>query len=324
MLVKAKNSIAMLTNTDPKRGVVALDKQSAAQDYERRGRADEQCVGVDAERLYESLFDRVGDGCRSGGVGRGAFAGLVAEQSALDAQSQSHTDRSARGLVEAECIFYDQAKYLRYAAYVDDDDHKGQRHIGHGHNRHHELAEARDAADPSEYDGQSHNGQQDARQLARNGEAFIEGARDGIGLHGIEREAECQDEKHGKCHGPPPAADPFGYVVGRPSAKGAFATDLIELCERRLYEGARRSEQSYHPHPEYGSRAAESYRRGHSGKVAGAYTRGYGYGKGLKRADRRVIAAMMGAGGPSAGAYELPEHFADHAELYSPRGHGEI
>ena len=121
--------------------------------------------------------------------------------------------------MESEGVFDDQAEYLRDAAYVDDDDHDSQHYVGHGHHRHHDLAEARYAADASEYDDQRESRQQDAHPLAGECVAFFEGTRYGVGLHGVECESECEDDQHCERHGPPPAADAFGDIVGRSAAE---------------------------------------------------------------------------------------------------------
>ena len=62
---------------------------AGAEAHEGCGSAEEERVDVDGEHLHEALLDRVRDVGGSGGVRRGADAGLVGVEAALDAVDQA-------------------------------------------------------------------------------------------------------------------------------------------------------------------------------------------------------------------------------------------
>ena len=137
--------------------VMPLGVHSAAQDDESCGTTHDECVGIHAKSLYQSLLHGMGHrggGCR---VGRGTFAGLVAEKSSLDAHHHSRADSAAHGRIKAECVADYQTEYLGYAAYIHHHNDKSQQYIGYGHDGDHEFAKPRHSLHSAPYDHKGHS-----------------------------------------------------------------------------------------------------------------------------------------------------------------------
>ncbi|MNM88931.1 hypothetical protein D3C81_1011540 [compost metagenome] len=289
------------------------------QDDGRGSGADQQRIDEHPGHLHITLRRRVRRirrrRCRR--VGRRAHARFVGEQPALEAIEDRRTNAAGRSLVQAEGTLHDQRQHARQLVEIDQDDADRHQQVGHRHERHRQLGEARDRAQATEDDQCGEDHQSDAAQPGLHTERALHGAGNSIGLYRIEDEAEGQDQEQRKQHSHPARTQPLLHVIGRPATELAiFVTDLEQLRQGRLDEAGGHSHQGDHPHPEHRARPAEGDGHRDPGHIAGADPCRQRSAERLKRGN----AGLVGI----ATALQHAEGMAEMEELDQTETDGEV
>nr|DAL56230.1 MAG TPA_asm: hypothetical protein [Caudoviricetes sp.] len=291
---------------------------AAEEDDEGRAGADEQRVGEDTEGLDQPLLHRMRDVGRGGDVRGRTHAGLVAEQTALDALHERRASRSAQDRTPAEGLGEDQPEHLGQPADVEQDDAQGQQDVAQGHDRDDHAADPGDAVDAAEDDEERERGEPDADPVRIEPEGPLPCGADRVALHRVEGKPERYGDQHGEQHAHPPFSEPVLHIVGRAADVGVAAAAFVELRKGRFDEGARGPHEGDDPHPEDRSGTADDDRRGHAGQVARADAAGQRYGEGLERGD-----VALAPGCASRRLAQHADHLAQHAELHAACPQGE-
>ncbi|MNY44155.1 hypothetical protein D3C86_1791590 [compost metagenome] len=132
---------------------------------------------------------------RGRGVGRRAHARLVGEQAALEAVEDRRAQTAGRRLLEAEGAFHDGRQHTGQLAEVHQDHRHGHQQVGHRHERHRQLGEARDGTQAAEDDQPGKQHHCHPGDPGVDTEGALHGAADGVGLHRVEHEAEGDDQE---------------------------------------------------------------------------------------------------------------------------------
>ena len=255
---------------------------AADEDDEGGAGADDEGVAEDADGLYLTLLDGVGD--ISGGcyVGGGAHAGFVAVETAADALLDGSAYAARKPLFPAEGVGDDEAEDAGKLGDVHGDDDEGKGNVAQGHDGDDDAADAGDALDAAEDDDGGEQGEHGAHVGGGESEGFFKGLADGVALHGVEGEAEGEDEQDGEERTHPGLLETDAHVVRRTADEGLFAFYLVELGEGGFHKGAACAQESDEPHPEDGTGTAHGDGYGYAGEVAGAHAACDGDGKGLE------------------------------------------
>src|SRR3990167_2689128 len=221
------------------------------------GQQDDQCGaaahddGVDkhAERLHDALGYRVLDLGNGGDVRRTAQTRFVGEQAALDAHDDGRADAAGKG-------------------------------------RYQPVGELGDALDAAEDDQAHYHGQNRAADKGRQAEGVMHRAGHGVGLHGVEAEAEGHQQQDRHDDAQPALTEAVLDVEGRAATVGAvcFAA-LVQLGQGALEVAGGHADQRHNPHPEDRAGAAEHDRHRDTGDIAGTDATGYGKHQRLERAE---------------------------------------
>ncbi|MNC18370.1 hypothetical protein D3C75_662690 [compost metagenome] len=254
-----------------------------------------------------------------GGIGGRTHTGFVGEETALDAVDHRLGDGVTHGtgtrLLDTEGRLDDENKDPGQLADVHG--HHEQRHqdVGQRHEGHHQLGEAGYATDAAEDDEAGQHHQCQAADPVRDAEGDVHGQADGVGLHRIEHQTECQQQTEGEDHPHPAHAEPTLHVVGGTTTVVAvFILDLVELGQGTLDEGGGHADEGDQPHPEDGTRPPQIDGDGHTGQVAGAHTGSQAGTQGLEGGDAGTVGF--------AAIAQYREHVAEVTDLDKPQAEG--
>ena len=288
-------------------------ENTCQQDHDGSGGADQDGVDEHAEGLHEALRGRVvgvrrGDG---GDVGGRAHAGLVGKKTALDAIEHG-ADHTAHGRLKPQGAFDDLGQDGGDFGDVDGHDGYGREQISAGHEGHQDLrhlGHLLDAADDHEC---CEDGEGKADPQLGNTEGALHRVGDGVGLDGVEDQAEGQDETDREHHAGPARLQAMGQVEGGAAAEVAVhVADLVELGQRALGVAGGHAQQGHHPHPEDRTGPAQVQGHRHTGQVAGANSRRQAGAQGLERRDA--------AGGRTGALQDQAKKLGEVTELQKPQ-----
>ena len=250
-------------------------------------------------------------GCGRGNVGCRAHTGFVGEQAAFDAiqhGSGNGACRAAGGLFQAKGTFYDQRQNARDFGNVHGHHAQRQEYVGAGHERHDKLSEANDLAQTAKDDnaGKSRDDHADT-QLGRT-KGALHGIGNGVGLYGVENQAEGDNQADRENGRGPGRFQAFGNVHRRASPVLALAVaNLVQLGQSAFSVTGGHTDEGYHPHPENGTGTAQVQGNRNPGKVTGTHPGGQAGAQGLERRNPVYVAFP----GTTDGA----DHFAEIDEL---------
>ncbi len=257
------------------------------------------------------------------GVGRGAHASFVGEETALRALRERRFQRVAEAAADdglrLEGIPENHAERCGDIADADNEHDARAREEDRRHDRHDLFRNGGKTAHAAEEDGAAENDERNADDPCRHAERSLKRGADGVGLHHAAHEAERKDDGDGE-----EAREELSEAAlkGRRDVIDRAAVDravLVDLPggqrERRLGINGGHAEKGDDPHPEDGAGAAGQYSAGRADDVAGADLRGDGGGERLKGAH----AAFM----LLAAEREIAEHaahpLAEAAHLHKAR-----
>ena len=250
----------------------------------RRAGADDDGVNQHAEGLHETHLRGMIAVCRGGRAGRGAGAGLIGEQAALDAVHQHGAEAAGDHLAQAECLGKDAGKDGGQQRRVPDEEENGEEEIRARHDRHHDIQHA-DSGVLAKDDHRGNGNQHDGGIQRGNGEGVFK--RGGHGIADDLADAAPADQAgNGEEHGEDGLAQlPFAPALGkrmdiqrRAAAVAAVKRVVlfVKVGERRLDEGGGGADQRRHPHPEDRARAAGGDGGDDADQIAHAHARGGG------------------------------------------------
>ena len=252
-----------------------------------------------------------------GHVRRAAEARFVGEQAALDAHQDGRADAAGEGRFQAKGALDDQRQGRRHFGNVHADHHQRHADVGEGHDRYQYVGHAGDALDAAEDDQADHRHQGEAAEVGGQAEGVVQRGGHGVGLHGVEAEAEGHQQQDREDDGQPAQAQAVLDVEGRTATVAAIRlTALEQLRQRALEVAGGHAQQGDQPHPEHRAWAAEHDGHGHAGDVAGTHAAGHRQHQGLERAELTGF-ALEGFG-------EDAEHVAEVAELHEAGANREI
>ena len=238
--------------------------------------ADQQGVNVDRDDLGKSLLGGVRDRRGGTGVGSGAHACLIGEESSLDAEHHAGSGKSSENCLEIKSICQDDPQHRGNAGDIGDDDKDTDQNIETGHDRHqdrgnladdvthkedHQCAERQDDAD--------HSRQDTGRKILH---IDIKGRDDIVGLQPVEAEGKCGNQGDGKNDAQPARMEGALDIVGGSALEGIALFLFINLGKCTLDECGCRTKNRHEPHPEGRSGTAQNDGGGNAGHVARADT----------------------------------------------------
>ena len=212
-------------------------------DHHSRAGADEQRIDVHGQALHEALLHRMRHAGGGGGVRGRAHAGLIGEQTALDAEHNHRAGKAARDGLEVESRLEDGAEHGRQLADVGDRGPQRNENVGDSHDGHDDGGDDGDALRAAENDESGEHDEHDAHADRRAvggvvGDVVLERRSHVERLQAVEAEGEAQDERPGEDDAEPALPQALLNVVGRTAAELAFlAANLVDLRERGLDEG---------------------------------------------------------------------------------------
>lgn len=157
--------------------------------------ADEQRVGEDAQRLYQSLLDGMRHAGNAGCAGSRSLTGLIGEQAALDAIHHRRTKCATGKLLQAKGIGEDDGEDMWYQPEIHEDDDQGQHHIENGHHGHNDTGHFGDATDAAKDAERGQHDEDETHDERRHAKGFVSGGTDGVALYGDVSHAERHRDK---------------------------------------------------------------------------------------------------------------------------------
>ena len=260
----------------------------------------------------------------SGGAGRGAGAGLVGEQAALDAVHQHRAKAAGSHLPQAERLGKDAPEDVGQQRRILEDEEDGEEEVRAGHDGHQHV-EHLDGRIFAQHDDRSDGDQQDGGVQRRDAEGVLEGGGHGVADHladAAPADEAGRREAHGEHRAPElPAAPSFrqGVQIAGGTAAGAAVERvqlLVQVGQRGLDERGGRAEQRRHPHPEHRARAAGGDRRDDADQIAHAHARGGGDDERLHAGEGGMAARPLFHGNP--------RHCGQQAHGQKARAEGEV
>ena len=261
-------------------------------------------------------------------IGSTALARLIAEKSALDTLHHCHTHSTSHGRVDAERLPHDEGEHRGYLREVEHDDHKCQQGVAHGHDRHHDARETRDAFHATKDDDQGGQRKHSAYPTAVERKGVGKSITESIALHNLVGHAKGDSDKHCKENAHPLAVKSILHVVGRTSEEGVRATPFVQLRQGSLNESRSGTEESHHPHPKHSTWTAYKDGRRHTRQIARPHTAGQRDCKGLKRAYLAPftllarLSRFLITTTEDRLAHHDAKHVAPQAELHSVNPYG--
>ena len=254
------------------------------------------------------------------GVGGGAHAGLVGEQSTLGALADGLLQRIAEAAANdglgLKGILKDHGNGIRDVLGPHHQHHQGPAQENGCHDGDDLLGDRGQALHTAHEDEAADHHQHDAHDPGGHAEGGLESGADGVGLHHAAHEAQGQDDGHGKEAGQEfaeAALERGGDVVHRAAAVGAVRVLLAGLDgQGGLRIDGRHAKEGDDPHPEDGAGAAgqDGARAAHD--VAGAHLGGNGGGQGLEGAHPVLLLPAP----EGQVAEHLPHPLAEAAHLH--------
>lgn len=279
-------------------------------DDESRSRADEPGIDVDAEGLYKTLLDRMGDIGRSGSVRYRTFTGLIGEQAALDTCEDGRAEAATDGSLRGEGIVENQGEHIRHHADVDDDDSDGRQDVETSHDRYEELGEFRDTRDAAENDKGCEHAEDGGRDDRLDAKGALDRQSNRVGLYRVVDKAEGHGNQDGEELGYARLLERILDVVSRAAVEGVVAPgQLIDLGQRAFDEARGTADEGDDPHPEDGTRTAGNDCDSHTSNVADTDTRRCADAEGLEGADGFAFRLLADPFRQQA------DHLRQHAQL---------
>ncbi len=268
---------------------------AGAHAHECRRTAHNDRIKEYGQYLHEALLCRMADLCGGGGIRRGADAGLVAEQAALDAVHHAGTAETAEDRLEVKCLREDCCKHRRQGCDIQHDDDQGYQYIGSAHHRHQKACGLDDTGAAADQAVADDHCQQQADDPGTGGLIVETVAREGglqvVRCQHIEADAVGQDQEHGEHHCQRTIAHCCLNIVSRTAVAALRSAFLIDLRKGTLHECGGTADDRDEPHPEHGAEAAQAQRRGHAHDIARSHT---GCGGDHERLEGRYALAVLG------------------------------
>ena len=273
--------------------------------HEAGDKAHDDGVPEGARHGNKRLTCGVLRGCRSGDERRGAHAGLVGEDAALEAELQSECHRRADSTAGSACgserAFDDLTDRFAEVLTVDADDNQAAHHIEERHNGDKLLAHPGNGLDAAQDDdGDEHHDDRAHKPL-----------RDGLAVD--ERSVVESVGERVRLRGSADAESGQRREQGEQDSENATKLLVLEAALKRIHRAAEHlagvvlhavlhadedlgvlggnAQDARNPHPEDGARAAEQKARAHADNVAGADRGSKSRGQ---RAELSDVAACVG------------------------------
>ena len=269
----------------------------AGKAHQRRGRADEERVDEDGERLHESLLYEVRDASAGARVRGGTHTRFVGVEAALDTVHDAASGESAESGVEREGALEDGGEHGGHVRDVVDDDAERHDHVDGTHDGDEVARNGGDLLGTApDADGEE-DGEDDADDDGRG--TFVveavarEGVLDVVGGEEVVAD-DVGDEHEGREEDAEPAHTEGRLDVVRGTAvgmSGHVVVALVDLRERRFHECGGCADNRDEPHPENGAGTAEADGRRDADDVAGTHAGG---GRDHQGAERRNPVGVQG------------------------------
>ncbi len=208
----------------------------------------------------------------------GAHARLIGKQPSCNAETHRLPDRKARyrtadspGRKSAD---EDGSQSSRNSAEIQNQENHAADKVERRHNRNHLLREGGDSPDAAdENKGRNHRHKNTDHHLV-DAERGVKRIADGIGLHHVAHDAECENDGNRKKAGkklPEAALERLRDVIDRAADHMSLVVSCLRhLCKRRLAVNGRHAEEGRQPHPEDRTGAAADKRRRAACNIAGS------------------------------------------------------
>ncbi len=285
----------------------------------RRG-ANEERIHIDAEGLDESLHCRMAGIRGSCCIRHRALAGFIREEAALEAREDSRPHAAAKDSLEIKGIPENDSESPRHFCDIEKHDAQGDHNVKPGHDGHHPLGDASDAAHAAADDCHGENRHHAAYHHAVSTKSGRKCQGDGIRLYRVVNHTVGHGNQNRKERCPQAVAQAIFQIVRRTAAEAAavFTGHLVNLGQRTFYEARSRADDGDEPHPENRAGAPGCDGDGDARNISHAYTRRGADAKGLEWGNlisRRLRPRRM--------SDEL-EHFSKVTDLHRPGAHSEI
>ena len=210
-------------------------------------------------------------------MGSRTHTGFIGEQTTSHTETDcflnGHTDDTTHNGLGSECAYKDRAKCRQNVAGIHENSYQRTNNVQTSHDRHDLLSHRSNALHAAQENERRNSCHHDANCQLRNAESGIECIADGVRLHHVAHEAQCQNNGNCKETGHDLAENALecslDVIHGTAGNRAVFVYSSILLCQHGFAIDGCHTEESRDPHPEHGTGTTCNQGRCATGNVTG-------------------------------------------------------